>query len=67
MATKKTWHDSHKESMTFGQRLADSVATGMGSWRFIIIQTVIVAIWMILNVVAFVAHWDVYPFILLNL
>ena len=67
MATKKTWHDSHKESMTFGQRLADSVATGMGSWRFIIIQTVIVAIWMILNVVAFVSHWDVYPFILLNL
>jgi uncharacterized membrane protein len=67
MATKKTWHDSHKESMTFGQRLADSVATGMGSWRFIIIQTVIVAIWMILNVIAFVSHWDVYPFILLNL
>ncbi|MDB5134679.1 MAG: hypothetical protein JWP37_1282 [Mucilaginibacter sp.] len=67
MATKKTWHDSHKESMTFGQRLADSVATGMGSWRFIIIQTVIVAIWMMLNVIAFVAHWDVYPFILLNL
>src|ERR1700712_3456001 len=65
--TKDNWHNAHKESMTFGQRLADSVATGMGSWRFIIIQTVIVAIWMILNVVAFISHWDVYPYILLNL
>ena len=63
----KTWHDTHKASSTFGQRLADSVANGMGSWRFIIIQTIIVAAWMILNVVAFVHHWDVYPYILLNL
>ena len=53
--------------MTFGQRLADSVATGMGSWRFIIIQTIIVAVWMILNVVAIIGHWDPYPYILLNL
>ena len=37
---KKTWHDTHAESFTFGQRLADSVANGMGSWKFIIIQTV---------------------------
>jgi len=53
--------------MTFGQRLADSVATGMGSWRFIIIQTIVVALWMALNVVAIVYHWDPYPYILLNL
>src|ERR1700748_1051830 len=63
----KTWHQMHQESLGFGQRLADSVANGMGSWRFIIIQTLIVAIWMILNVVAFVQHWDPYPYILLNL
>jgi uncharacterized membrane protein len=63
----KTWHDTHKAASTFGQRLADSVANGMGSWRFIIIQTLIVAAWMILNVIAFVHHWDVYPYILLNL
>jgi len=67
MARKKTWHQEHKDNLTFGSRLADSVATGMGSWRFIIIQTIIVAIWMGLNVVGFVSHWDVYPFILLNL
>ncbi len=63
----KTWHQSHQETLKFGQKLADSVAQGMGSWRFIIIQTIIVAIWMILNVAAFCYHWDVYPFILLNL
>ncbi len=39
----------------------------MGSWTFIIIQTLIVVIWMTLNVIALVQHWDVYPFILLNL
>lgn len=67
MANKTNWHQRHTEEMTFGQRLADSVATGMGSWRFIIIQTVIVAVWMGLNVVAIVYHWDPYPYILLNL
>jgi uncharacterized membrane protein len=67
MATKKTWHQEHKDNLTFGSRLADSVATGMGSWRFIIIQTVIVAVWMGLNVIGLVYHWDEYPFILLNL
>jgi uncharacterized membrane protein len=67
METKKTWHDIHKESLAFGQRLADSVAQGMGSWRFIIIQTLIVILWMALNVVAYIGHWDPYPYILLNL
>jgi uncharacterized membrane protein len=67
MQSDKTWHDTHKESLKFGQRLADSVANGMGSWRFIIIQTIIVAVWMGLNVIAFIHHWDPYPYILLNL
>jgi len=67
MAKHVNWHQRHTEEMSFGQKLADSVATGMGSWRFIIIQTLIVAAWMILNVVGFVYHWDVYPYILLNL
>src|ERR1700688_3941741 len=67
MTNSKTWHDLHKESLGFGQRLADKVANGMGSWRFIIIQSLIVLLWMALNVVGFVNHWDVYPYILLNL
>jgi uncharacterized membrane protein len=67
MLNHKTWHQKHAESLNSGQRLADSVASGMGSWRFIIIQTLIVAVWMVLNFVAFIYHWDPYPFILLNL
>lgn len=67
MQSEKTWHDTHKESLKFGQRLADAVANGMGSWRFIIIQTIIVAVWMGLNIIAYVSHWDPYPYILLNL
>lgn len=64
---KRTWHERHEASLSFGERIADVVANGMGSWRFIIWQTIIVVAWMVLNVVAFVHHWDVYPFILLNL
>src|SRR3569833_1212362 len=68
MATPKNWHQAHKETATFGQRLADTVANGMGSWRFIIWQTGIVAIWMILNIILVMTRrWDPYPFILLNL
>jgi uncharacterized membrane protein len=68
MANKiKNWHEEHIETSTFSQKLADSVASGMGSWRFIIIQTIVVAVWMGLNVVGFIQHWDPYPFILLNL
>jgi len=63
----KDWHQRHKESLSFGDKIADTVANGMGSWSFIIWQTIIVVIWMVLNVVGFVYHWDVYPFILLNL
>ena len=68
MSTRKTWHDLQHESRKFGQRLADSVANGMGSWKFIIWQTVIVAVWMLLNIILIATHrWDPYPYILLNL
>jgi uncharacterized membrane protein len=50
-----------------GQQIADSVAATMGSWPFIIIQTTILAAWITLNIVAWIQHWDPYPFILLNL
>jgi len=52
---------------TRGQRIADVVAATMGSWNFIIIQSIILLIWIILNVTAFMEQWDPYPFILLNL
>jgi uncharacterized membrane protein len=53
--------------MTRGAALADWVAETVGSWRFIVIQSVLLGIWIILNVMAFIKHWDPYPFILLNL
>jgi uncharacterized membrane protein len=50
----------------FGVNLADKVASFVGSWKFIIWQTVILIIWMILNVQNAV-DFDPYPFILMNL
>ena len=53
--------------LTAGQKIADGVAAVMGSWPFIIGQSTILAIWIGLNVMAWVRQWDPYPFILLNL
>ena len=63
----KTWHQKHTDTSTIGERLSEKVAKIMGSWEFIIWQSIIVFLWMILNIVAFASHWDPYPFILLNL
>jgi uncharacterized membrane protein len=63
----KNWHAKHIEKLTFGQKIADKVAAGMGSWAFIIAQSVFVVVWIILNFVAYLYRWDPYPFILLNL
>ncbi|MFZ5982389.1 MAG: DUF1003 domain-containing protein [Patescibacteria group bacterium] len=56
-----------RQCLTLGQRCADGITAIVGSWKFIIIQSVILVIWIILNVVAWINHWDPYPFILLNL
>ncbi len=53
--------------LTRGQRAADRVAATVGSWWFIIIQSIILTVWGVLNVTAWVRHWDPYPFILMNL
>jgi len=55
------------EQMTIGQKVADKVAAGMGSWRFIIIQSVIVVLWVAGNLWILSHPFDIYPFILLNL
>ena len=68
MATaRKNWHTEHATKLTAGQRIADAVAATMGSWSFIITQSVILTLWIALNVIAWIEHWDPYPFILLNL
>ena len=55
-----------QEKMTLGERVADRVADIIGSWRFIIIQSLLIVLWITLNVVAWIEHWDPYPFILMN-
>lgn len=56
------------ETLTEGQKISDKVAQFGGSWRFIILFGIILAIWIIFNVVA-MSHYkfDPYPFILMNL
>jgi uncharacterized membrane protein len=48
-------------------RASDRFAAIVGSWKFIIVQTFILILWVIINVSAWVNHWDPYPFILMNL
>ena len=50
-----------------GARVADRVTGFMGSWRFIIVQTIIVVIWLVANIYLLSQPFDPYPFILLNL
>ena len=50
-----------------GHRLAEWTVQLVGSWKFIIIQSVLLVLWTIVNIVAWFEHWDPYPFILLNL
>jgi uncharacterized membrane protein len=59
----KRRHDERTRS----EVLADRVTAVFGSWKFIIAQSIIVALWIGLNVLAEIHHWDPYPFILLNL
>jgi uncharacterized membrane protein len=58
-------HRGHE--LPLGARVSDAVARVVGSWRFIIIQSVLLLIWIALNITAWVQQWDPYPFILLNL
>jgi len=53
--------------LTFGQKAAEKVASFVGSWKFIIIQSMFLILWVILNIILFSHAWDPYPFILLNL
>jgi uncharacterized membrane protein len=51
---------------TFG-RFAENLARFLGTGRYLVAQTMVVIIWIILNVIGIIHHWDPYPFILLNL
>lgn len=55
------------EILPLGARIADAVAGVVGSWRFILIQSALLAAWLVGNALAGGSAWDPYPFILLNL
>jgi len=63
---ESTWHERAKERLTLGERSADRLRNGMGSWAFVGGFVVFMVIWWILNTTGSTA-WDPYPFILLNL
>lgn len=50
-----------------GAKIADKVTETVGSWRFILIQSFVLASWIVLNSLPVIFHWDAAPFILLNL
>ena len=56
-----------EKQSSLDERASDWIATTVGSWKFIIAQSILLVIWVILNVTAWVNHWDPYPFILMNL
>lgn len=66
--TTKMEVESEKTNFTFGQRLADKIASFGGSWKFIILFGTFIFIWITTNII-FLAQkgFDPYPFILLNL
>ena len=55
------------EPLTFGDKVSDFVSSIVGSWSFIIIQTIIMIFWISVNIYGFLNRWDPYPFMLLNL
>jgi uncharacterized membrane protein len=61
-------NQAHFDDRTFGQRVADQLSAGMGSWPFLIVQTIFMIAWVAINIVWLANRgWDPYPFILLNL
>ena len=55
------------ERASLGDRLADRMATFAGSWKFIIMFSLVMAVWILINGVMGIRAFDPYPFILLNL
>jgi len=60
-------NDLYQQVLTLGDRVAIGVAAAMGSWKFILGQSVVLAGWVTLNVIGWRKSWDPYPFILMNL
>jgi uncharacterized membrane protein len=61
------WHQKQQASLSVGQRAADVMRNGMGSWIFVGLFVLFMLLWAALNTLLASARWDPYPFILLNL
>jgi len=61
MNTPLNWHRAHKASLSLGDRAADQVRNGMGSWAFVFCFGLFMAVWAALNTIAAFHHWDKYP------
>jgi uncharacterized membrane protein len=66
-AYRSVINQAHHDQATFGERLADHIASAIGSWRFLIVQTILVAAWVTANIWLLAHPFDPYPLILLNL
>ena len=67
-ANKHPVNQAHFDDRDFGERIADQLSAGMGSWPFLIVQTFFMIVWVAVNVIWLLNKgWDPYPFILLNL
>jgi uncharacterized membrane protein len=66
MASAHAGHHSPFGEDTFG-RFAEKTARLFGTPQYIVSQTIIVALWIVLNSIALLHHWDPNPFIMLNL
>lgn len=65
---RSNWHRRHKEGLSPGERAADTLRNGMGSWPFVGIFLASMAAWAAVNSYVLAAKaWDPYPYILLNL
>ena len=65
--SKRSANELAMEHSTRGDHLSDRITSLVGSWKFIIVQSSLLLLWLIFNSIGWLMNWDPYPFILLNL
>jgi uncharacterized membrane protein len=67
VAVSRDTNKEHQDALTFGEKLADKVASFGGSWTFLILFAAVLLFWVVLNSLLLIQAFDPYPYILLNL
>lgn len=67
VAVARDTNKEHQDALTFGEKLADKVASFGGSWTFLILFAAVLLFWVALNSLFLMRAFDPYPYILLNL